>query len=81
MRGISRSEVLVALVAATAVAIVVTGQEAEPLSVTPVKDGLYYITAVPLSAYGKRAWNPLCWYDWNCQKANQHRRNQARGSQ
>ena len=46
MRGISRSEVLVAVVAAAAVAIVVTGQEAEPLSVTPVKDGLYYINGV-----------------------------------
>ena len=22
----------------------------------------------------KRAWNPLCWYDWNCQETNQHRR-------
>ena len=46
MRGISRSGVLVALVAAAGIAIVVTGQEAEPLSVTPVKDGLYYINGV-----------------------------------
>ncbi|MCY4077817.1 MAG: MBL fold metallo-hydrolase [Acidobacteria bacterium] len=46
MRGIPRSEVLVALVAAAGIAIVVTGQEAEPLSVTPVKDGLYYINGV-----------------------------------
>ncbi len=46
MRGISRSEVLVALVAAAAIAIVVTGQEPDPLSVTPVKDGLYYINGV-----------------------------------
>ena len=46
MRGISRSEVLVALVAAAGIAIVVTGQEAEPLSVTAVKDGLYYINGV-----------------------------------
>ena len=41
MRGISRSGIVAAFAAAAAAVIVVTGQQPEPLSVTPVKDGLY----------------------------------------
>ena len=46
MRGISRSGVVAAFAAAAAAVIVVTGQQPESLSVTPVKDGLYYINGV-----------------------------------
>ena len=46
MRGISRSGIVAAFAAAAAAVIVVTGQQPESLSVTPVKDGLYYINGV-----------------------------------
>ena len=46
MRGISRAGVAVAFAAAAAAVMVVAGQQPETLSVTPVKDGLYYINGV-----------------------------------
>ena len=46
MRGISRSVLAAGFAAAAAAVVVVAGQQAEPLSITPVKDGLYYINGV-----------------------------------
>ena len=46
MRGISRSMLAAGLATAVAVVVAVSGQQPEPLSITPVKDGLYYINGV-----------------------------------
>ena len=46
MRDAVQSMIVAAVVVAVATAIVVTGQQPESLSITPVKDGLYYINGV-----------------------------------
>ena len=46
MRDVMRSVMVATVALAAAAAIVVTGQQPETLSVTPVKDGLYYINGV-----------------------------------
>ena len=46
MRNAARWGMMLALGGATVIAIVVVGRQAEDLTVTPVKDGLYYINGV-----------------------------------
>ena len=46
MRGISRSMLAAGFAAAALAVIAVSGQQPEPLSITPVKDGLFYINGV-----------------------------------